>query len=214
MVGSPRFRPWSSSRTSPVHYWTVADKSVYHLDPIKGSRFIASIFPVQTEEAAMAALNEVRGDFSDARHHCWAFLLREDERSRSSDDGEPGGSAGRPILAQLVGHELSDLMVVVTRYFGGTKLGVGGLIRAYGGCAGKGLDQAERVEVVETQDLLLSYDYDLTSAVDAVLGSESLEKHNPAYGAAVQVTLRIPLEDVTRISQLLNDRTRGRINIG
>ena len=196
-----------------MHYWTVADPSVYHLDPIKGSRFIASIFPVQTEEAAMTALNEVRGEFSDARHHCWAFLLHEGDRSRSSDDGEPGGSAGRPILAQLVGHELADLMVVVTRYFGGTKLGVGGLIRAYGGCAGKGLDQAKRVEVVQTEDLVLSYDYDLTSAVDAVLGSESLERHNAEYGAAVSVTLRIPLEDVARIRQVLNDRTRGRIQI-
>ena len=155
---------------------------------------------MQTEEAAFKALKEVQLEFSDARHHCWAFLLHEGERSRSSDDGEPGGSAGRPILAQLVGHELSDLMVVVTRYFGGTKLGVGGLIRAYGGCAGKGLDQAARVEVVETEDLVEAGDFR-----ERLLAERSL---------ALERMQAIPLEkiakgDVERLSKPLHDHQEG-----
>ena len=125
-------------------YQTVRASSVYQGDPVKGSKFIAVVYPLQSEMELTDRLENVRGQYPDANHHCWAFRVRENERSRSSDDGEPGGSAGRPILAQIVGHDVYDVLVVVIRYFGGTKLGVGGLIRAYGGAAGRALDRAER----------------------------------------------------------------------
>ncbi len=96
--------------------------------------------PVGDDEAAMVFLQRIKQRFPDARHWCWAYQLRHQGKTRFSDDGEPGGSAGKPILAPIVGRQLVDTMVVVVRYFGGVKLGVGGLVRAYssgGDCVGK-----------------------------------------------------------------------------
>ncbi|MBT3222948.1 MAG: YigZ family protein, partial [Proteobacteria bacterium] len=122
-------------------------------EPIKGSRFIATATPVASSDEAQRVIADITSEMPDATHHCWGWSLHDPERSRSSDDGEPGGSAGRPILAQIQGHKLTNIVVVVTRYFGGTKLGVGGLIRAYGGAAGMVLDRACVVEVEETTKL-------------------------------------------------------------
>ena len=109
-------------------------------DPIKGSRFIVDVSPAGDEDEARQVLTQVRADFPDASHHCWAWRIADPAIDRVNDDGEPSGSAGRPILAQLTGRDPVDTAVIVTRYFGGTKLGVGGLVRAYGGAAGAALD--------------------------------------------------------------------------
>src|SRR5690606_11612852 len=109
----------------------------------KGSRFIAEVFPVETEEEAAAAIEAVRRREHAATHHCTAYRLGpEGELFRASDDGEPSGTAGLPILRQIEARGLTNTLVVVTRYFGGTKLGRGGLIRAYGEAAARALDLA------------------------------------------------------------------------
>ena len=190
---------------------TVTGRSRFHLPPVKGSRFIATVAPASSQDAALAVVAGVRQELSDARHHGWAFRLFDGDRARSSDDGEPGGSAGRPILAQIDGHELADLVVVVTRYFGGTKLGVGGLIRAYGGCAGKALDQAETVERVPMLSVGVTHAYPDTSGVDAVLGAEGLEKRDAEYGEEVAFHLEVPLSDAERVLAALRDITAGRV---
>lgn len=192
-------------------YRTVAGRSSFTPEPIKGSRFVATVAPVTTEAEALAIVDEISARWPDATHHCWAYRLRDGDRSRSSDAGEPGGSAGRPILAQIDGHDLSDVLVVVSRWFGGTKLGVGGLIRAYGGTAGMALDRAEIREVVDKVAVVIEHDYADTNAVDAVLGAEGLEKRDADYGAVVRLVVDLPVEDRARIEGLLRDRTAGRV---
>lgn len=161
----------------------------------------------------MALIEAVRAEWPDATHHCWAWRLRDGERTRSSDAGEPGGSAGRPILAQIEGHELHDVVVVVSRWFGGTKLGVGGLVRAYGGTAGMALDRAEILEVADTAAIRVEHGYGDTGAIDAVLASEKLERSDAEWGERVGFTVRIPVEDLDRVLGALRDATGGRADL-
>ncbi len=179
------------------------------LDPIKGSRFIGLAAPVSTEDQADALLAEAVRRWPDARHHCWAWRLADD-RSRSSDAGEPGGSAGRPILAQIVGHELFDVGVVVVRWFGGVKLGVGGLVRAYGGCAGQTLDRGTVVQVIPQVSLEITHDYDDTGALQAVLGSRGIVPVDSVFGARVQLRLRVPFDQADDVVEAITGATRGR----
>jgi len=196
-----------------LRYLSVADRSRYTLDPIKGSRFIATVAPAASEAEALATVRAVEAELSDARHHCWAYRLRENRRCRSSDAGEPGGSAGRPILAQIEGHDVFDVAVVVTRYFGGVKLGIGGLIRAYGGCAGKALDAADLVTVIATTALQISHAYSDTAAVDAVIGQAALVRRNARYDAQVHLVLDVPSEALEEVQRALIDGTAGRIQL-
>ena len=188
---------------------TLAEPFRFQPPPVKGSRFIATVAPASTAEAAMAQVDAVRGAMPDARHHCWAWRLG-DGTHRSADDGEPGGSAGRPILAMIDGHDLVDVVVVVTRYFGGVKLGVGGLIRAYGGAAGQALDRAAIVEREVTVPLTLVHAYDDTQAVAAVLAAEGLTPRDTVWEAAVRVALDVPEDRREAVVRALTDRTAGR----
>lgn len=188
---------------------TLAAPSTFELPPVKGSRFLASLAPVESEDEASAFIAQLRAAMPDATHHCWAWTLASG-RSRCSDDGEPGGSAGRPILARIEGKELEDVVVVVSRWYGGTKLGVGGLIRAYGGCAGKALDAAEILERPRTRSLALSFDYSDTAAIQSVLSAEGLSPGATTYGAQVEQTLAVPEDSAARIAAALIDATAGR----
>lgn len=132
----------------------------------KGSRFLAFAMPVSSEDEVKACLADLKKKYFDARHHCYAYRLGADKtKFRAYDDGEPNHSAGDPILGQLKSKDLTNVLVVVVRYFGGTKLGVGGLITAYKTSAEAALDQAEVIEQFVTQRLLLSYAYETTPQV-------------------------------------------------
>lgn len=191
---------------------TLAARTRFTLDPVKGSRFVATLGPARDEEEARALLDSVRAEWPNATHHCWAWRLA-DGRSRSSDDGEPGGSAGRPILAQIEGHEIDDAVVVVTRWYGGTKLGVGGLIRAYGGCAGKALDAAEVVETARTVPIVLTHDYADTGVVQAALRAAELTPQSTDFGADVVVHLAVPEAEAEALARRLVDATAGRARV-
>ena len=145
--------------------------TVYTAPPIKGSRFRATVVVVDSLDEAMAQLAAVRAADPDATHHCWAFKLASGA-VRCSDDGEPSGTAGRPILARLEGSEVVDALVVVTRWYGGTKLGAGGLVRAYGRTAGDALADCPMVPWVPMVSLVLEYDYADAGAV-VVVGCEA-----------------------------------------
>lgn len=106
-------------------YLTLSAPFEFEIEPIKHSRFIAHAIPVSDETVIPDIIKYIRNSAPDAGHHCWAYILKQPERLKFSDDGEPGGSAGRPILNQLQGRELFDSLVIVSRHFGGTKLGVG-----------------------------------------------------------------------------------------
>ncbi len=193
-------------------YRTLSAPSEFEDDPVKGSRFVARVAPAADEPSALAEVAEARRRWPDASHHCWAYRLRSGGH-RSADDGEPGGSAGRPILAQIEGHDVHDVVVVVARWFGGTKLGVGGLIRAYGGCAGRALDRAPFVEVVPTVRLLVEHAYDDTGSVQAVVAARGLAVVDTAWAEAVRLRLEVPEPDRADVERALADATRGRATV-
>ncbi len=181
---------------------------------VKGSRFIASLAPVASAEGAMAFVEARREEFRDATHNCFAWRLGLGrDAMRYGDDGEPSGTAGRPILQEIDGRRLTDVVVVVTRYFGGTKLGTGGLIRAYGGAAAAALELADVVERPVVETLRLAFSYDASGAVQGVLSAFGLEPLDSDYGAEVRMEIAVPVEDVDRLKTALSDATRGRIGI-
>jgi len=186
----------------------------YQIDKISGSRFIADASPAKSEEEAFAFLEEIRAKFHNARHHCWAYRVGpEGETWRSSDDGEPSGSAGVPILKQLEGGEVTDLIVVVTRYFGGTKLGVGGLVRAYGAAAKEALKRAKVREVVVTERVIVTHSYDLSSPVQGVLARAGLVASESDYGESVRLVLDVPVAMAEGLVRDLEEATAARATI-
>ncbi len=207
----------SPSKPDPVSppprdpYRTLADVARHEIDPVKGSRFPAIAVPVSSQDDARAAIESRRAEFPDASHHCFAVALREDGFLKSSDDGEPGGSAGRPILAQILGRELVDVCVVVTRYFGGTKLGVGGLVRAYGEAAAKVLDVSEVVTVVPKRPIRIAYAYDDTVRVEGALRALELRPVDTSYTDTVQVVVEVPDREVAGVRERLVELTSDRV---
>ena len=178
---------------------------------IKGSRFIGSVAPAASADEADAFVARVRARYPDARHWCFAWRLAgEGGRFRYDDDGEPSGSAGRPILRQLDARGLTDAVVVVTRWFGGTKLGVGGLVRAYGAAAAAVLDEAPIRESRVTRPVVVTHGYDRSGAVQAALAAFDLEPASADYGERVRLVCRVPVSQVDAFLIALRDRTAGR----
>lgn len=146
-------------------YWTLASPAEGIFSE-KRSKFLAFAFPVTTEEEALARVAEVRAKYYDARHVCWAYRLGPTgDPYRSNDDGEPSGTAGKPILGILQSQELTEVIVLVVRYFGGVKLGTSGLIEAYREATLEALAQAERKECILEDRLEVSFNYDLMGVV-------------------------------------------------
>ena len=176
----------------------------------KGSKFIARAVHVESEAAAKAYLLQTKKEYHDARHHCYAFRIQpEKEFFRSSDDGEPSGTAGKPILNQLLSNELFDVMVVVIRYFGGTKLGVPGLIRAYKTATREALSQAEMVTLTITRELTLLFDYPLMNVVMRIVKEQKLPVKKQDFALRCELVLEVErnkekmvVEKLTRIQGL------------
>ena len=178
---------------------------------VKHSRFLARAAPVEDADAAMAFIADV--SVPDATHNCWAWRIGE--AYRSSDDGEPAGTAGRPILAAIDGQGLDGVAVVVTRWYGGIKLGAGGLVRAYGGAAAECLRTAERREVVEMREVEVECPFADIAAVHAALPAFDAGKLSEDYTAAgVRFRLRLPASQVDALAERLRDATRDRARMG
>lgn len=159
-----------------------------------GSRFIAKAYPVETEEEVKAIVDSLKKEYHDARHHCYAYRLGLDgERWRANDDGEPSGSAGRPILGQIDSAGLSDILVVVVRYFGGIKLGIPGLIRAYKTSTADALDQARTVEKVAGKNFVVTFPYLSMNAVMKVAKDLSLPQKDQVFAEQCSISLRVRL---------------------
>ncbi len=172
-----------------------------------GSRFIAFIHPVETEEEVREIVASYRKEYHDARHHCYAYRLGyKGDVFRASDDGEPSGSAGRPILGQIDSAGLSDVLVVVVRYFGGIKLGIPGLIRAYKTSTADAIAHAEVVEKVAGRFWRLDFGYLAMNAVQKVLKDLDLPQRDQDFGerCSLVTRVRLSLEDTfrERISQI------------
>ena len=159
-----------------------------------GSRFIALAYPVETEEEVKSIVDALKKKYHDARHHCYAYRLGLDgSRFRANDDGEPASSAGRPILGQIDSAGLSDVLVVVVRYFGGIKLGIPGLIRAYKSSTADALAQAQVVEKVAGRNYRLDFDYLSMNAVMKVVKDLSLPQKDLSFGESCSLTVRVRL---------------------
>ena len=160
---------------------------------VKRSRFIATVGPAASADEARQQVARVRAEHPSATHVVYAFVCGPArELFGMSDDGEPHSTAGRPVLEVLKGTGLTDVLATVVRYFGGTKLGVGGLVRAYGGAAGAVLDRGEKRVVVLTERVRVEHPYDCSRAVDAVLAAHKLEPVDRAYEETVRLELEVP----------------------
>ncbi|WP_339791355.1 YigZ family protein [uncultured Imperialibacter sp.] len=148
----------------------------------KGSKFLALAFPVRTEDDIKNRLDDLRKQYYDARHHCYAYILgNKGDKYRANDDGEPNHSAGDPILGQIRSKDLTNTLVVVVRYFGGTKLGVSGLITAYKTAAKEALDAAEVIETTIKDEVLIDFSYEQTSDVMRLAKEFNLEIQNQTF---------------------------------
>lgn len=175
---------------------------------VKHSRFIAHAAPAATPETALAFVQSV-GDPA-ATHNCWAYRIGGEYRS--SDDGEPSGTAGRPILAAIDGQGYDQAVVVVTRWFGGVKLGAGGLVRAYGGAAAECLRRAERRALIAMREIALNSPFDELGHVHAALAAHAAEKLSEDFDEnGVRLGLRLPADRVDALKIHLRDATRDRV---
>lgn len=159
-----------------------------------GSRFIALAFPVETEEEIREIVAGLKKEYHDARHHCYAWRLGyRGDRFRANDDGEPSGSAGRPILGQIDSLGLSDILVVVVRYFGGIKLGIPGLIRAYRSSTADALSQAEVIGKVAGRTFRVGFDYLSMNSVMKVLKDMGLTPSSQDFSLSCTLEVRVRL---------------------
>lgn len=156
----------------------------------KGSKFLAFAYRVRDEESIKQHLAALRGQYHDARHHCYAWRLEpEKTRYRVNDDGEPAGSAGKPIFGQIVSRDLTDLLVVVVRYFGGTLLGVGGLINAYRTAAADALNHTNIIECKVYDKLKVEFEYEKMNGVMKVVKDLKLDMKEQEFDLKCSITL-------------------------
>lgn len=170
----------------------------------RGSRFIALAIPVTGQEEIRQRLEELRKEYHDARHHCYAWVLSPDRQAwRANDDGEPSGTAGRPILGQINSRELTDILIVVIRYFGGTLLGVSGLINAYRSAAEDALANAQIIEKTVMRRYLVKFPYLSMNDVMKVLKEEGCSQKAHSYGNDCSVEISVRASAAERITERL-----------
>jgi uncharacterized YigZ family protein len=169
-----------------------------------GSKFLAFAYPVETEEEAKAILEKVRKDYFDARHHCYAWRIGlTGEPYRMNDDGEPSSTAGRPIHGQLLSNGLSDILVVVVRYFGGTKLGVPGLIRAYKSATQDAIAHADIIEKVAGESFTVTFDYLQMNDVMKVLKDMGITPLRQDFDLRCSLSVRVRLSQIEEFRKQL-----------
>jgi uncharacterized YigZ family protein len=171
----------------------------------RGSRFLAFAYPVASVDEIKSILTDLRKKYHDARHHCYAYRLGAGKQVyRVNDDGEPSNSAGKPILGQIRSMDLTNILVVVVRYFGGTLLGMGGLIQAYRSATADALEHARIVQQTENVIIRVTFPYDLTGDIMRILEKEKIEIVGQEYTDRCMIRGRIPKSDESRILARLN----------
>lgn len=176
----------------------------------KKSRFIATVRPVESEEEAVAFINEMKKKYWDARHNCSAFVIGErQELTRCSDDGEPAQTAGRPMLDVLLKEGVTNVAVVVTRYFGGVLLGTGGLVRAYQAATQAGLAASRIIEKRSGTRLVVRTDYNGLGKLQYLFGQQKIAVLDTEYAADVVITVLAPTEEKEAICKAITEQTNG-----
>lgn len=177
----------------------------------KKSRFIATTKPVSSEEEALEFVESMKKTYWDASHNCWAYVIGErNQLQRCSDDGEPAQTAGRPMLDVLLGEEIHDVCVVVTRYFGGTLLGTGGLVRAYSAAVQAGLRESRILEKCFGRKIELTTDYNGIGKIQYMLAQDGVITLDTSYTDKVVVTVLIPVSQEERFRARITEGTSGR----
>lgn len=180
----------------------------------KKSRFIANVFPVKKEEEALEFLEKIRKEHWNATHNCFAYTIGEkDQIQRCSDDGEPSGTAGRPILDVLLGEKVHNVIVVVTRYFGGTLLGTGGLVRAYSKATQEGLKQSTIIEKFTGKEISVVTDYNGIGKIQYIIGQMELMVEEIQYTDIVTLLILLPLEQAETFEKKVIEVTAGKAEI-
>lgn len=176
----------------------------------KKSRFIATVRPVETEEEAVAFINEMKKKYWDARHNCSAFVIgSRQEVTRCSDDGEPAQTAGRPMLDVLLREGITNVAVVVTRYFGGVLLGTGGLVRAYQSATQAGLAASKIIEKCLGKKLIIHTDYNGLGKLQYLFGQQKTAILDTEYAADVVLTILVPVEQKDFLYKEITEQTNG-----
>lgn len=168
----------------------------------KGSKFLAFAFPVDDTEQVKAQLDFLRKKYHDARHHCYAYRLGiKPDEFRYNDDGEPSGTAGKPIYGQIVSSGLTNILVVVVRYFGGVKLGTGGLIRAYKAAAKDALEHGEKIRRIVTASVRLSFPYDRLNDIMRIIKEENLAVQSQEFREFCEIVVVIRRSEINVLAE-------------
>lgn len=179
----------------------------------KKSRFIATVIPIESENDALDHIEHIKKKNWNATHNCYAYVLGEhQELQRFSDDGEPSGTAGKPILDVLLGEEVHNVLVVVTRYFGGTLLGTGGLVRAYSRSAKAALEESLIINKVRGKKILLNMDYNTVGKIQYILGQNQIPVIDTIYKEDVDMYIVVAIDEVSRIEQLIIEATSAKVH--
>ncbi|MFD5448559.1 YigZ family protein [Streptomyces sp. NPDC003470] len=190
-------------------YRTVPRAGVHETE-INRSRFLCALAPAATEEEAQAFVASVRREHADANHNCWAYVIGADAAvQKASDDGEPGGTAGVPMLQMLLRRDMRYVVAVVTRYFGGVKLGAGGLIRAYGGAVGEALDDLGTLTRRRFRLATVTVDHQRAGKLQNELRATGREVRDVRYAEAVTIEIGLPDAEVDAFRGWLADATAG-----
>ncbi len=180
----------------------------------KKSRFIGEIFSVESEEEALEIIEKVKKQYWDARHHCFAYVLNGNQIvERFSDDGEPGGTAGKPILDVIKGAELKNVLIVVTRYFGGTLLGTGGLVRAYTSASREGLANSLIITKISGFKLRINTDYTELGKIQYILGQRNIPILETEYTDVVSITIVVSKEEEKDIVNNVTESTNAKSKV-
>ncbi len=176
----------------------------------KKSRFIATLEKIETEEEALAFIAKMKKQYWDARHNCYAFVAgKNQELQRCSDDGEPNGTAGRPMLDVLLREELHNMAVVVTRYFGGTLLGTGGLVRAYQKAVQEGLKNSIIIEKMLGRILTIETDYNGIGKIQYILAQQQISTLESSYTDKVEIKVMVPVDKLEALRESITEGTNG-----
>ena len=184
-------------------------QAAHHELVIKKSRFIACVEPVAGREAALTRVTQLKAEHPDAAHVCWALLAGG--QSAANDDGEPGGTAGRPMLEVLRHHDLQGVMASVVRYFGGVKLGAGGLVRAYTDAVAQALLTAEKIALIQTVQLACSVPYALEGWVRRELDLAQAQLQTVTHASVVSLLFALPETRAAALSERLSEGGRGQL---
>ena len=180
----------------------------------KKSRFIANVFKVESEEQAVDIINNMKKKFWDARHNCYAYIIgNNNEVQKFSDDGEPSGTAGKPIMDIILSEKIHNCLIVVTRYFGGTLLGTGGLIRAYQEATKKGIAQSEVIDAIEGVSAYIDTDYNNMGKIQYICAEQSVLIEDIEYTDKVHIKLLIPKEYYMQFVHIITDRFSGNVEV-